>query len=148
MSGSCCGKVGIRKACSSFQAASLLCFLLKAYSLGPGFTVYLVTVASGDDSWLGLDCSSSGGASWGISVEGDFSAVLERFPLPFFFLTILISPQIFQLKTSKNKSQSHLQNCSSQEKYTEELLLSLLLIKHNSSKFAILYKISKVAEIS
>ena len=41
-------------------------------------------VAFGDDSGLGLDCSSSGGASWGVSVQGDFQAVLEGFPLPFF----------------------------------------------------------------
>ena len=58
------------------------------------------------------------------------------FPLAFLF-PYHFSQQIFELKTSKNKS--HLQNCSSQEKYPEELSLSLLLIQHNSSKFTILY---------
>ena len=59
-------------------------------------------VAFGDDSWLGLDYSSPGRASWGISVEGDFPAGLERFPLPFNSLNIL-SPQIFQLKNKQKQ---------------------------------------------
>ena len=43
--------------------------------------------AFGYDSGVALVCSSSGGGSWGISVEGDFSAVREHFSLPFFSLT-------------------------------------------------------------
>ena len=41
-------------------------------------------VAFRDDTWVGLDCSSSGGASWWISVEGDSSSP-ETFPLAFLF---------------------------------------------------------------